>query len=202
MITTGLWFVAERLREVMRSRKLDLYFLASLLYTFALTALVFALEYTGLYRLIPNSFVGVSEPGLLHFLGLSFSTLMTSDISPLKAASGIAQAALYVQLFGSLLIIVLLVFLILTSIRERYRQDLDGVIGELGAVSDRIGRLLESNYELTLSGVEAWLLEFNPAVTKWCVKIRHGEERMKEIDAQLQGAAEPLATGDGIKPHA
>lgn len=184
MLTTGLLFLGERLREVVNSRKLDLYFLASLLYTFVLTAFVFSLEYLGLYRLMPNSFVGVPKPGLLDFLGLSFSTLMTSEISPLKPSGGIAQVALYAQLFGSLLIIVLLVFVILTSIRERYRQDLDGVIGELVTVSDHVGQLLKSNYELTISGVEAWLLEFNPMVTKWCLKIRHGNQMVKEIETQ------------------
>lgn len=187
MITTGLYFLGERLREVVNSRKLDLYFLGSLLYTFFLTSLVFAIEYFGLERVVPGSFTGVAEPEFLQFLGLSFSTLMTSDISPLKAASGLAQAGLYLQLFGSLLIIVLLVFVILTSIRERYKQDLDGVVNELGAASQSIGGLLEANYELTIAGAEAWLLEFNPAVTKWFLKLRHGEQRAREISESVGG---------------
>lgn len=181
MVSTGLYFLGERLREVIDSRKLDLYFLGSLLYTFALTAIVFSLEYLGLERVLPGSFVGQSEPGLLQFLGFSFSTLMTSDISPLKPASGLAQTGAYVQLFGSLLIIVLLVFVVLTSIRERYKQDLDGVVGELREASGNIGGFLEANYELTVVGAEAWLLEFNPVVTKWFLKLRYGEQRAREI---------------------
>lgn len=196
MLTTGLWFVGERLREVVRSRKLDMYFLVSLLYTFILTAVLFGFEYFGLYRLLPGSFVGVANPGLIDFLGLSFSTLMTSDISPLKPATGIAQISQYIQLFGSLLIVVLLVFVILTSIRERYRQDLDEVISELGVASDRIGSLLESNYELTIAGLEAWLLDFNPGITKWCLKIRHGEEGAKAIEAKAGRSAEPAHEPD------
>lgn len=177
MMTTGLYIVGERLREVINSRKLDMYFLGSLLYTFFLTSIVFALEYLGLERLVPGSFVGVLEPGFIQFLGLSFSTLMTSDISPLRPAGGLAQAGMYVQLFGSLLIIVLLVFVILTSIRERYKQDLDGVVAELGVASDTIGGLLEQNYELTLAAAEAWLLDFSPDVTRWFIRMRHGEQR-------------------------
>lgn len=174
MITTVLHFLGECLCEVVNSRKLDLYFVGSLMYTFLLTALVFGFEYFGLERLAPGSFTGIEIPSLLDFLGLSFSTLMTSDISPLKPASGIAQAASYIQLFGSLLIIVLLVFIILTSIRERYRQDLDGVVNELRTASERVGGLLEANYELTVAWAEAWLLEFNPtaAPTKWLRKLR------------------------------
>jgi hypothetical protein len=61
MWTTGLYFLAERLREVSNSRKLDHYFLGSLHYTFFLTSVVFALEYLGLERIVPGSFVGLSE---------------------------------------------------------------------------------------------------------------------------------------------
>lgn len=173
-ITTVLHFLGERLREVVNSRKLDLYFVGSLMYTFFLTVVVFGIEYFGLERLAPGSFTGIETPSLFDFLGLSFSTLMTSDISPMKPASGIAQVASYIQLFGSLLIIVLLVFIILTSIRERYRQDLDGVVNELWSASERVGGLLEANYELTVAGAEAWLLEFNPTATptKWLRKLR------------------------------
>jgi hypothetical protein len=174
MITTVLHYLGERLREAVNSRKLDLYFVGSLMYTFFLTVVVFGIEYFGLERLAPGSFTGIEKPSIFDFLGLSFSTLMTSDISPMKPASGIAQVASYVQLFGSLLIIVLLVFIILTSIRERYRQDLDGVVNELWSASERVGGLLEANYELTVAGAEAWLLEFNPTATptKWLRKLR------------------------------
>lgn len=200
MMTTGLYILGERLREVVNSRKLDLYFLGSLLYTFFLTSLIFALEYFGLERVIPGSFVGVSTPGLLDFIGLSFSTLMTSEISPLRAASGAAQVGLYLQLFGSLLIIVLLVFVVLTSIRERYRQDLDGVVSELRAASDRIGSLFEANYELTIAAAEAWLLEFNPAVVKWFVEHRHRGDHARQT-ATVIPVAEPDRPPDSVPPQ-
>ncbi|MCK0508661.1 hypothetical protein [Aromatoleum anaerobium] len=186
VLTAGLHFLGERLKVVARSRKLDLYFLSSLLYTFILTTVLFAFVYFGLERLLPGSFTGESSPGLFDFLGLSFGTLMTADISPLKPVSGIAQAFMYVQLFASLLIIVLLVFVVLTSIRERHRQDLDAVIVEISEACDRIGSALESNYELTIAGVEALLLEFSPSVMKWCLKLRHGEERARTIQAERE----------------
>jgi hypothetical protein len=179
-MTTLLYIFGERLREVINSRKLDLYFLGSLLYTFVLTSIVFGVEYCGLERVSPGSFVG-ADRGLLGFLGLSFSTLMTSDISPLRPGTAIAQAGLYAQLLASLLIVVLLVFVILTSIRERYKQDLDGLVVELGDASTAMGNVLEANYELTLTATESWLLEVSPDVTKWIFKIRHGVEPPRAI---------------------
>lgn len=181
VVATVLHFLGERLKEVVKSRKLDLYFLGSLIYTFVVTAIVFALEYFGVERLVPGSFSGVSNATFVDFLGFSFSTLMTSYISPIKAVSGLAQVISYFQLFGSLLIIVLLVFVILTSIRDRYRQDLDHVVDELADASLRAGGLLESNSELTITSAEAWLLKFNPIFMKWALELRYGKQHASEI---------------------
>lgn len=187
MTTVGLHFLAARLKEVIESRKLDLYFIGSLVYTFALTTVIFGVEYFGLERLYPGSFTGVDSPGLMTFIGYSFSTIMTSDISPLKPSSDLAQLLSYFQLFGSLLIIVLLVFVVLTSIRERYRQDLGVVVEELGAAADRATVLIEENYELTIASAEAWLLEHNAQLARWLLRLRYGEERAK----QIPGYSEP-----------
>lgn len=188
-VTTSFYAVSERLREVVNSRILDLYFLASLLYTFCLTAVLFSLEYFGLERLAPGSFVSGSTLELIDFLGLSFSTLMTSDISPLKAANRIAQMGMYLELFCSLLIVVLLVFVVLTSIRERYRQDLDGVVTELREASENFGQLFEANCEMTIVAAEQWLIEFNLTQVKWFVELRHGKELARELTSTIQPTA-------------
>lgn len=184
MVTCGLHIMGERLNDVVNSRKLDIYFLSSLVYTFILTSIIFALQYYGLERLKPGSFVGMQEPNLLGFLGLSFSTLMTSDISSLRPISGLAQGIMYIQLFSSLLIIILLVFVILTSIRERYKQDLDSVVNELRTASNKMDALLEENYELTIFAAEAWLLKSNEVFIKWILKLRYGEQRIHQIEEQ------------------
>lgn len=188
MITGCLYFLAARFKEVVESRKLDLYFIGSLVYTFALTTVVFGVEYFGLERLYPGSFSGIDSPGLIEFIGFSFSTIMTSDISPLKPSSGLAQLFSYFQLFGSLLIVVLLVFIVLTSIRERYRQDLDSVVEELGVAADRGAILIEKNYELPIAAAEAFLLEHNAQVARWLLRLRYGENQAKEIP----GYSKPL----------
>lgn len=198
-VSTMLHFLAERLREVISSRKMDIYFLGSLVYTVLLTSLLFAFEYLGLEHLAPGSFSGVTQPTLLDFFGFSISTLMTSDISPIKASSGYAQIMAYFQLIASLLIMLLLVFVVLTSIRERFRQDLDGIINELGNTSSRIGGLLEANYELTHAAAEAWLLESDPILTKWLLKLRYGEARAREISDAIEGV-HSIGLDDSIKP--
>lgn len=181
MLSTLLYYLGERLREVVEKRMLDLYLLVSLMRTFILTTLVFGIEYLGLERVMPGSFANAAQPTFLKFLGYSFCTLMTSDISPIKAESGTAQLITYVQLFCSLLIVVLLVFVILTSIRERYQKDLDNIIYKLGTTSENIGGFLEANYNLTHIGLEAFLLETIPQSLKYILRLRYGEQREREI---------------------
>lgn len=199
MTTAALHFLAARLKEVIESRKLDLYFVGSLVYTFALTTVVFGVEYFGLERLHPGSFSGADSPTLMSFIGFSFSTIMTSDISPLNPASGLAQLLSYFQLFGSLLIIVLLVFVVLTSIRERYRQDLGTVVEELGAAADRGAQLIQQNYDLTISSAEAWLLEHNAEITRWVLRVRYGEERAKQIPGYTEPSSNSAVPADAAK---
>lgn len=200
MTTAGLYFIAARLKEVIESHKLDLYFLGSLVFTFTLTTVVFAVEYFGLERLRPGSFVGVPSPGLLDFLGYSFSTLMTSELSPLHPNSQIALILSYFQLLGSLLIIVLLVFVVLTSIRERYRQDLGGVVEEVGEAAGRVTALIEANYKLTLASAEAWLLEHQRPITRWLLRIRYGEENAKGIPGYSDPPLKQESKSDSAGP--
>lgn len=181
MLSTALHFFGEKLREVINSRKVDIYLLGLIISTVMITVFVFSIEYLGLERVTQGSFSGVDNPSFIKFLGFSFNTLMTSDVSGIKAVSDTAQLFTYLQLFSTFLILILLVFVILTSIRERYRQDLDGVIEDLGKVSAHIGGFLESNYNLTHMDLENWLLNFNPQVTIYCLKLRYGEKRTQEI---------------------
>lgn len=121
----------------------------------------------------------------------------------MRPETGLAQIACYGQLFGSLLIIVLLVFLILTSLRERYREDLDAVVRELGAASQRTCDLIESNYDLTIAAAEALLVESNREVAKGLLMLRYGLPRAIEMLESLPPSnpnAESSPATDGVAP--
>ncbi len=70
------------------------------------------------------------------------------------------------------------------------------IYNELRTTSDKIGVLLEANFGLTMLSAEAWLLDFSHAITKWCLKLRYGEEQARKIEAQIDDA-EPPAASDG-----
>jgi hypothetical protein len=181
MFTTTLLVITKNLSDVSKSRKLDLYLLCSLVWTFGITVVAFGIIYFGLARIDPGSFSGLENPTLTAFIGYSFSTLMTSDVSLLNPASGLAQFFSFLQLFGSLLILVLLAFIILTSIRERYRNDLDELTNELRDAANDSATLIEQNFNLTVAAVEQHLLEYNEVTMKWLLQIRYGEDKATKI---------------------
>lgn len=137
MLSTCMHFSTVKLQEVIDSRKMDLYFFSSLIWTFFISVISFGVFYYGLFRIDKNNFINVDNASLIDFVGFSFNTLMTSSISTIVAASGIAKTVTFVQLFTSVLLIILLVFIILTSIRERYKEDLNSLILEIRESSDK-----------------------------------------------------------------
>ena len=205
MLTTCMHFAIAKLQEVIKSRKMDLYFLSSLIWTFVLSAIVFGVFYYGLFRIDNSNFLNVDNVGVLDFLGFSFSTLMTSSISTIVATSGIAQVTTYVQLFVSLLLIVLLVFIILTSIREKYKEDLQELVGELKSSSEKSKHYIELNYELTAEALEHLLIKQNEGIMKLMLGVRYGKdeaviiiEQFKAIKLSEESDTEELMEGSII----
>ncbi|WOJ89951.1 hypothetical protein RZS28_01150 [Methylocapsa polymorpha] len=189
-VTSGcLLYIANGLRRVSKSRKLDIYFISSLINTFLLATVVFALEYYGLERTYPGSFVGIINPSFSSFFGLSFSTILPSGISPLVGATNLAQMLRYAEHLSSILVLVLFAFVILTSIRERHKEDLDKVVNELSNTSESIRSFLLENYELTTAAVESWIFKHSPAIMKPLLRLRYDDAAASEIIEALENAA-------------
>ena len=172
LFASVLGFVAEKLRDVAASRKLDLYFIGALVYTLALTVFVFGAQYWALEKLIPGSFQPKEEAGFWPLLGYSFGTLMTAGITRLTSVSGIAQVFSYLELVAGLFILIILVFVILTILRERSKEGMDQVIDELGQSVARIDDVLQGGYRLTLGQTEVILLTVNAKMVNWMRAVR------------------------------
>ena len=172
-----LLYLARGIKGVLQSRKLDIYYICSLVYTFMMTVLTFALLYFALEKVFPGSFKGLEgSPDFWSFLGLSFGTLWPGDISPLRGASSLAQTLRYAEHLASALIALLVVFVVLTSIRERHKRDLEILETELSNTSEAVGGYLADNYELTVAAAEAWIFKHSPTLLKPLLKLRYGKE--------------------------
>lgn len=181
IFTTFLHLSIVRIKEVISSRKMDLYFLSSLVWTFMLSAFSFGVIYFGLFRIDATNFVNASNAGFWEFIGFSFSTLMTSSISTIAPATGLAQILTYVQLFVSLLLIVLLVFIILTSIREKYKKDLDDLLIGLENAHDKSRKYVEANFELTADALENVLIEKNEQIMELLLGVKYGKPKAESM---------------------
>lgn len=187
LYSTFLARIANRLRRLHETRKLDLYFALSLLYTFVLTIFVFTLLYFGLSHLTPSSF---SERGSFGgFLSYSFGTLTHYQLSPIVPRSAIAQFLTYAEVFASIVIGLLLVFIVFTSARERYRADIEATANELSAASEGFEVLIAENSALTVRAVEYRLLKINEHIAKYLLRLRYGEDAAKQIE---EGPAKAL----------
>lgn len=130
-------YIAYKLHVVAKSRKIDLYLISSILYTFFLTAFIFAFEYFGLYRVDPSSF---NKTGIdfWNFFGFSFNVLTSSDLSELRAVSIIAKSFCYLEVFCTILILIIMFFTILTAARERYLENLTEFVSALKDTARKI----------------------------------------------------------------
>ena len=167
MLLSGLRIAAEKLREVSETRRIDLYLISSLVFTLALTTGVFAAVFVGVDRLDPASFDGPDGFGLWTALGYSFSTLVPSDLMGIRPGTPVARALSLAESACSVLLLILLVFVVLTSTRERYRSDLDRVIAELRASAETAGQSLEREFQVTMVEIETALLESAPEIMGW-----------------------------------
>lgn len=172
MLDLAFYFAAVKLREVANNRKIDLYFILSLLYTFAFTVIVFALEYLALFTLDPGSFVMSQGTSYWLFLTFSFNTLMTADLGLIKPRTPAAILLVNVELFTGLLILIILVFVMLTIIRERYHEELGLVIEELGRRANAIETIMEEKYQISMTDTEAQIMTDNPLRSKIIVFLR------------------------------
>lgn len=167
-----LRFLAGRLREVAASRKMDLYFIVALVYTFLLTAVIFAFQYSALEKVAPGSFQLPGSPSFWTFLAFSFGTLLPSDFSRVFPHSPTAAVMAYLELASGFVMVIIFVSVLFAILRERYREDIDKVIEELNRSADTLDALIHREYRLSLEEAEAALVEANPDLVKTITLFR------------------------------
>lgn len=199
MFTTFLHLSIVRINEVINSRKMDLYFFSSLIWTFILSAFSFGVIYFGLFRIDSSHFSNAESSGFWDFVGFSFTTLMTSSISTIAPATGMAQILTYIQLFVSLLLIVLLVFVILTSIREKYKKDLDDLLVDLEDAHDKSRNYVEANFELTAEALESLLIQKNEQIMELILGVKYGKPKAESILNKYKKSSEIADNIDDAK---
>ena len=155
-------YVAGKLRQSVASRRTDLYFLVALVYTFILTVIAFGFEYWALFKINPSSFqVSRGVSGWAFFL-FSFNAMLHTSFATIVPSAGVALLFANLELVAGIVIGLFLVFILLTSQRERYRQDLSTVIDGLVLNATQIEGFLLKELGLQLVDVEVRIIEEDP----------------------------------------
>src|SRR6266516_778027 len=157
---------ARKLQGVFSSRKTDLYFLGALLYSFVLTLVLFAFEYFALYKAQRSSFPSTGIISFWTFLLFSFNVIIHAGFASLTPASRVAILFANLELLAGIVIFVIFVFVLLTSNRERYRQDLKVAIDKLEEGVQQIAGFIQDEFKLTVLEAEATILESNPGFSQ------------------------------------
>jgi hypothetical protein len=169
---SGLEIISNKLHEVAKSRKPDLYLFASWIWIIFITSLIYALEYLALHKINPMSFSPGYRLSFWDFLGYSFGMLVRYSISSIRSVSTLASILSYSELLCSLIILVILVFSGFNVRREKYREDIDDFIKELRDLGSEMQRQFCLLYNLALPDIEGFLLRTNASLINWLRKSR------------------------------
>ena len=153
-------FVARKLGEV--GSKIDAYFVTSFLYTFVLTVVSFSFMYLGLQRIDSSHFSLPEGWNFWYFLSYSLNTIMTAELSGVTPQTHIARLLTNLELVGGLMLLVILVLVFLTILRERYQRDVSDLIDELYRSENVIGELIKKDYQISMSEAETQVAQSDP----------------------------------------
>jgi hypothetical protein len=166
IVNLACTFGAKKLQEVVSSRKTDLYFLGALVYTFVLTVIVFAFEYFALYQIQPASFSSSGVPSFWAFLLFSFNAILTGEFATVRPASTAALLLANLEMLSGVFNLVIFVFVLFTSNRERLRQDMTTAIEQLEEGARQIAGFIEGEYAVSMIEAEQKIMQDNPVFSK------------------------------------
>jgi hypothetical protein len=162
-----MWeFLAKKLNETVSSRRTDLYFIVAVLYSFLLTVTVFGFEYYALSKVDPGSFQTASQSSIWSYILFSFNVIMTTEFSRIVPVSDTALSLATLELFTGVITLIFFVYVLLTSSRERYREDLRNLALGLTQSSKEIERFLEKSLKMRLIDAEDKIIEHDPSFLK------------------------------------
>lgn len=145
-----LTFLSRKLRRFKESRVYIVFFIISLLFTFAVSVVLFGLINYGIYKLNPASFAISGQSSYFLFLYYSFNALIMNSISAIEPKSFLAMLINMTQIVYGIVLIIILIGIIVSVNTDKYRNDIDEVIGAFDSQSEDVAQVLELNFKITL----------------------------------------------------
>ncbi|MDT4953729.1 MAG: hypothetical protein QOJ02_1867 [Acidobacteriota bacterium] len=155
-------YFAKKLGQAVSSRRTDLYFIGALIYTFILTVIIFGFEYWGLFKINPSSFQVIGTPSFWAFLLYSFNTIVHTNFATMVPIGTSALVISNIEVIAALIIGLFFVFILLTSHRERHRQDVNSVVEQLSRSAGQMEWFIRRRLKMRLIDLEVKIIEVDP----------------------------------------
>jgi hypothetical protein len=185
--------IAGRIHNLVKRRIVDLYLIASWLYTAIVMVTGFAFLYWGLWKIQPRAFDGANDAGFWDFFAYSFERVAPGGLSHIVPMLPNAMILSYVEGGFGILIVVILVFTFLTAAREAYREGAEEFTSELRLTADAAEQRAYTRYKLTLVQIEGTILVTNRI---WVNALRKARG-MPELPAPQTPSAN-ITTSEGM----
>jgi hypothetical protein len=175
--------VSSKISEATHSRMYDFYLILSLIYTFILTASVYAFVYWGLSRMVPDAFLNASPSSFLRFFHLSIGILSTAGGSSIQPNTTLSSLLVISETLCIPVIGILIVVSFFTLARERYKKDADNFQMALVELEKALEEKLVSAYQLTVSQAEEIVLEKETYL--WLVNLNRRTHGLSELPKKI-----------------
>ena len=149
-----LQHATSRVQHVIRIRFLDIYLIATVLRTFAIGVLIFAIEYFALLKLDGAAFSPSAAITFIDLLGYSLGLMVNSGVSPVEPISTAAIWVSHAQTICFVLLISVFLSLLVGIAREKHQKELDQVLQEIQSSASRAFTVIQSEFDLTMEEME------------------------------------------------
>jgi hypothetical protein len=137
------------------------------------------------------------QSSIWSFILFSFNVILTTEFSRITPISDIALSLATLELFAGVITLIFFVYVLLTSSRERYREDLRNLVRGLTQSSKEIERFLEKSLKMRLIDAEEKIIEHDPSFLKTMESL--GRARTVVQEAEIVPQPEKRREGDEQK---
>eukprot|EP00456_Euglypha_rotunda_P013207 TRINITY_DN138_c2_g1_i2.p1 TRINITY_DN138_c2_g1~~TRINITY_DN138_c2_g1_i2.p1 ORF type:complete len:482 (-),score=46.60 TRINITY_DN138_c2_g1_i2:2965-4410(-) len=149
---------ADRVSQMAGSRLLDVYLIGGVIFRIFLVLVVFSFVYLALWRYDASTFNCGPDTVWYEFIGYGIDTQFNAGVSSLKAASPGAVILTYMHVVLFWICGLFFTFMLLTTQREKYEEDLVLFIAELRAAAGAVAERCLARVDQSIEQIEVNLV--------------------------------------------
>lgn len=139
--------ISTILLRLQGARVIVLYFLGVVLLIFTLTVVICGFEYYSLAHHFGDHFIIQSSDSIFEFFYFSFLTILSIDFGDITPISSWAKILVTFEIASGIYIAIMLFFIFTTIVLERYKDEVNILIGTFKTESDSIQTMINKEFK-------------------------------------------------------